>query len=188
MISASKPRSRAFIAGLLVSAAAAIAAPPAVRASPAATDTLAPTLAAVGDWISAEFGLSPPRELPQVRFVRPEALMKPAGAGLDPVAAATDPLFAADGPRPAAAYDPRTRVIRLSTHWTGSTIAEMSLLAHEMVHHMQTEAGHRYACAAEREALAYAAQARWLEAYGGSLREEFGIDRMFLLVATTCGM
>jgi hypothetical protein len=62
------------------------------------------------------------------------------------------------------------------------------VLIHEMVHHAQAEAGRRFACPAERERQAYDAQARWLAIFGSDISREFGIEKLFLLVATTCGM
>jgi len=187
---------KTFLIGALVSGAAlgtpaATAGPvgsaPTASAPRAAPDDLAPTLRAVAAWITAEFGLPAPRSLPSVVFLHADDLVGGATAS-GSVAAAADPLVEGDGARAAAAYDPRTGEIRLPLGWTGTTVAEMSLLVHEMVHHVQTEMGMRFACVGEREQLAYAAQARWLEAYGGSLRRDFGINPMFLLIATNCGM
>jgi len=49
----------------------------------------------------------------------------------------------------AAMYDPRTATIYLAEGWTGRTSAEMSILVHEMVHHLQIEAQLSYACPGE---------------------------------------
>jgi hypothetical protein len=60
------------------------------------------------------------------------------------------------------------------------------MLVHEMVHHFQAAAGQRFACPAEREKAAFAVQERWLARSGQTLESAFRIDRMYLLVATTC--
>ncbi len=86
-----------------------------------------------------------------------------------------------------ALYDPARRTILLPEGWTGATPAETSVLVHEMVHHMQTAAGLRYSCPGERETLAYRAQANWLARFGESLERSFGINDMFLKLATICG-
>ena len=85
-------------------------------------------------------------------------------------------------------YDTLQGVILLPDGWTGRTPAGLSVLVHEMVHHLQTVAELRYACPAEREKLAYEAQERWLEQFHTSLEREFGIDKLTLLVSTNCGM
>jgi len=55
-----------------------------------------------------------------------------------------------------------------------------------MVHHFQNVAGLKYACAGEREKLAYDAQERWLGLFGKSLESEFRIDPFSRLVKTRC--
>src|SRR5436190_495475 len=86
-----------------------------------------------------------------------------------------------------ALYDPARKTIMLSEGWTGRTPAELSVLVHEMVHHLQTSAGLTYECPAAREVLAYEAQEKWLGLSGLSLMSEFGIDAFTLKISTTCG-
>ena len=85
-----------------------------------------------------------------------------------------------------AFYDDKTRTIFLPKGWTGRTPAELSVLVHEMVHHVQNVAGLTYACPEEREKIAYAAQRQWLALFGRDLLREFKIDPMTLLVRTNC--
>jgi len=85
-----------------------------------------------------------------------------------------------------ALYDDARRTIYLAEGWTGQSPAELSVLAHEMVHHLQSEADLRFACPGEREALAYRAQDAWLRLFGTDLERSFGIDAATLLVATVC--
>lgn len=94
---------------------------------------------------------------------------------------------AASARKVVSVYDGRRHTILLREGWKGRTPAELSMLVHEMVHHLQAAAGVRYACAEEREALAYEAQEKWLELFGTSLVAEFGIDGLTLLVSTHCG-
>lgn len=85
-----------------------------------------------------------------------------------------------------AVYHDPGRTIYLSDSWTGSTPAEISVLVHEMVHHLQSASKMRFACPAEREVLAYRAQDQWLGLFGESLESAFGIDAATLLVGTVC--
>ena len=52
----------------------------------------------------------------------------------------------------------------------------------------QNKAGLTYACAGEREKLAYEAQEKWLGLFGRTLQGEFEIDPFTLKISTTCGM
>lgn len=85
-----------------------------------------------------------------------------------------------------AIYDYRARTIYLEEGWSGKTPAQLSVLVHEMVHHLQYAGRLRFTCAAEREKTAYAAQRRWLELYGLDLMEEFTLDPMTMLIRTNC--
>ncbi len=69
---------------------------------------------------------------------------------------------------------------------TGNSIAGISRLAHEMVHHVEAEAGTVFACSAEREKLACGARDAGLQMFGGGLRTTCGIDPALLPVATAC--
>ena len=85
-----------------------------------------------------------------------------------------------------AVYVDDDRMVYLPEDWTGSTPAELSVIVHEMVHHLQNEAGLKFACLEVREDVAFAAQARWLALFGTDLQTEFGIDPFTLLVRTNC--
>lgn len=86
-----------------------------------------------------------------------------------------------------AIYNAATATITLPEGWTGSTPAELSVLVHELVHFIQHVSDIRYECPGAREALAYAAQDKWLSLFGRSLSTEFDIDAFTLKVSTTCG-
>jgi Domain of unknown function (DUF6647) len=68
-----------------------------------------------------------------------------------------------------AVYDDSTKTIFLPDTLEGETPAELSILVHEMVHHLQNSAGKKYNCAGAREELAYAAQDKWLKLFGRNL-------------------
>lgn len=85
-----------------------------------------------------------------------------------------------------AVYGDLERTIYLPEGWTGETPAELSILVHELVHHIQHVGGLTYACHAAQEKVAYAAQDRWLQLFGRDLASDFGIDPFTLLVNTIC--
>ena len=147
-------------------------------AGPAAAGTPAPDLAAIAGWVAAELGTPAPEALPRVAFVAADELHRRRYGAAAAEAAATLDLV--------ALYDDATRTIYLAEGWTGATPRESSVLVHEMTHHVQSLAGRRYGCGAEREAEAYALQDRWLARSGETLETAFEIDALTLLVLTHC--
>lgn len=135
-----------------------------------------PLLDAIVLWLSTNFDLPipdrPPRlaTLPGVDLVQmrygPEARIAPGEV--------------------VAVYDDATRTIYLSQGWTGQTPAELSVLVHEVVHHLQSSAGQSFACPAERERVAYRAQGEWLTLFEETLETAFNIDAATILVSTVC--
>jgi len=180
---------RASLVMLLVSTAmvqdrssAASASPP-VNGAPANTDLNA-LVAAVTGWAAADMGLPVPVELPRLVFVEPTAMLAELNAqrrgqedGFDASASPVEAL---------AFYNSRTRTLSLPAGWTGGSPAELSILVHELVHHLQTLFHQGFACPADREKQAYATQERWLGMFGEDLESAFGIDRLTLLVTTSC--
>ena len=81
-----------------------------------------------------------------------------------------------------AIYYDATRTIYLPEGWTGGTLAELSVLVHEVVHHFQNVLRLKYECPQEREKLAYIAQDRWLGLFGHSLSDDFALDPFSLFV------
>ena len=75
-----------------------------------------------------------------------------------------------------AVYSDKAQTIFLPEGWTGTTPAELSILVHELVHHVQNAAGLKYSCPQEREKLAYDAQERWLGLFGHNLEHDFELD------------
>lgn len=87
-----------------------------------------------------------------------------------------------------AVYDDENGTIYLHDAWQGTSVADISVLVHEMVHHLQKRAGRKFACAGEREVEAYQAQERFLGYFGKSLERTFELDPMALKLMTRCLM
>ncbi len=85
-----------------------------------------------------------------------------------------------------ALYDSKSRTIFLPDDWIGKTIAEQSVLVHEMVHHIQNLAQLQFECPMAREKLAYLAQDKWLRQFGTSLEKEFDVDMFTVLIFSAC--
>lgn len=85
-----------------------------------------------------------------------------------------------------AVYNNSIKTIFLADSWTGRTPVEVSILVHEMVHHLQTLGNLKYECPGAREKPAYLAQDQWLKMFGMTLEKEFEIDQLTLLVMTAC--
>lgn len=127
-------------------------------------------------WLEANFDL-PPAARPPVLATAPAAQLVEIRYG---------PASTVPPGEVVAAYDDASRTIYLARGWTGGTPAQLSVLVHEMVHHLQASADMRFACPAEREKLAYRAQDAWLGLFGMDLEGTFGVDPATLLVATVC--
>jgi len=143
-------------------------------------------------WLSINFALPAIYEHPRVEFV---SAARMAEVRYSRLASIRPDRVAAEAGRSAspefghgvhAIYDDRGGTIYLPEGWTGATPAEVSVLVHELVHHLQNVAGLKYDCPGAREKPAYRAQARWLELFGKGLADEFAIDAMTILVRTSC--
>lgn len=75
-----------------------------------------------------------------------------------------------------ALYDRQRRRILLGADWDGASPRSLSVLVHEMVHHLEAETGLVAACPAAAEQRAYAVQDAFLHRFGSSLDIAFGID------------
>lgn len=144
-------------------------------------------------WLSRNTELPPVDEPPRIAFVSPEriaALRYGAGPGKAqlPVAAVEDQTLDTVEPEVVAVYVDETQTIHLPVGWAGGTPAEVSVLVHELVHHLQKLAQRTFGCPQEREKAAYRAQAQWLAQFDRTLQSEFEIDPMTLLVRTSCMM
>ena len=143
---------------------------------------------AIIEWLAAHFGLPRSAERPAIVFESPARLTAMYLNGF----AVRDRLPRRQSeaktllPDIVALYNDARGTIYLSEDWTGESEAQMSVLVHEMVHHLQSVAGLKYNCPGEREKLAYQAQSAWLNRSGRSLESEFEIDGLTLLVHSNC--
>jgi hypothetical protein len=149
-------------------------------------------LAVILTWLSTNLSLPMTRELPRVEIA---SAAKMAEVRYSRVAAHRSDRPAADvaAADPAeltgrvyAIYDDAAKVIYLPQGWSASSPADVSMLVHELVHHVQNVHRMQFDCPAGREKPAYRAQARWLELFDKTLTDEFGLDPMTLLVRTNC--
>jgi hypothetical protein len=141
-------------------------------------------VAAVMGWTAADMGLPVLDELPRLVFVEPHELLNELTTQRQRVEAA--PAASAGTAQIEAFYNSRTRTLYMPAGWTGSSPTELSVLVHELVHHLQTLSSQQFDCPADREKQAFASQARWLQMFGEDLEGAFGIDGFTLLVRTKC--
>jgi len=153
-------------------------------------------LADIVTWLAANFDLPAIYDYPRVELVTRTKLATIRYRGLlsdlQPRAAADDGKTASPDQGPTlwqstmAVYVDARRTIYLPEGWSGATPAELSVVVHEMVHHLQSLGGVKYECLQEREKLAYAAQERWLALFGRNLMDEFEIDPFTILIRSSC--
>lgn len=151
-----------------------------------------PSLDEIARWLSENFELPHPDNLPRIERVPAAQLYRLRYKGLLP-----PPSLAIGGEhatlRPdyqrevVAIYNDSTKTIYLRDDWTGDSAAEQSVLVHEMVHHLQNVAGVKYECSGAREKPAYLAQDQWLKLRGLELETTFDVD-MFTIVALSACM
>ena len=151
-------------------------------------------LTAIVVWLSTNFGLPMDFEQPHIERVASVEMATLRHRGLWPsrqreaavISGSTGSDVAAR--EVVAVYNDETATIYLASDWQGRTPAELSVLVHEMAHHLQARAGTKYECSAQHEKLAYEAQEKWLDLFGRSLESEFRIDGFALLISTSCAM
>jgi len=141
-------------------------------------------LASIVTWLSENFDLPATSDPPRVELVSQARMAALRFRDLE-----TDRRSLEGSPEQRsnviAVYDSANRAIYLQEEWRGSP-AEVSVLVHEMVHHLQTVAGLKYECPQAREKSAYAAQEKWLSRYGLNLMDEFEINPMAVFVRSAC--
>ena len=137
-------------------------------------------------WLSMNYGLPLVQDLPQVQFVDPPQMYEVHISRLTNDEIALLRNAGQTGDDLVAVYDDRSRTIYLPANWSASSPADVSVLVHEMVHHLQRFDDEIFACAEAREKPAYKAQADWLNLIGKSLEQEFELDAMSLLFLTKC--
>lgn len=163
--------------------------PGSVGFRPAGNPSAQQLLAALMAWTSVNFDLPATDELPNIEFAPATTITALRHEGLSGWQQERPIGFSQAGQREVVSvYDDATRTVYVPEGWTGSTPAELSVLVHEIVHHLQNVARLRFECPQQREQLAYEVQERWLNLFGGSLEDDFQIDPFTLLVSTTCGL
>jgi hypothetical protein len=101
-------------------------------------------LTVIVTWLSINFGLPAIHEHPRVDFVSSAQMLEVRYSRLasnrpEPDAATAEHLALHEaGHGVHAIYDDLSRTIYLPEGWTGATPAEVSVLVHELVHHLQT--------------------------------------------------
>jgi hypothetical protein len=141
---------------------------------------------ALAAWLAVEIELPAMREPPGFALVSPAKLisLRLGGASADPAPPVANAQISPGDV--VAVYDRHARTIYLPDGWDGSTPAELSVVVHELVQHLQNEAGQKAACPEVLEGAAFAAQEQWLALFGTDLYREFGLDPFTLLVRTNC--
>lgn len=143
-------------------------------------------------WLAITFGLPATDELPRVAFVSPAEMVDIRLSRVETAAegsAMAEPRLSTPPEASQALYaiyDDRSRTIFLPERWAAESSRDVSMLVHELVHHLQNVGGLDYACAEARERPAYQAQARWLEIFGTTLFDEFEVDPMTIHLRTRC--
>ena len=144
-------------------------------------------LTVIVTWLSFNFALPANYDHPRVELVPPAQMtaVRSQAASSSPSGSVANGL-GHTGHDIEAFYDDTSRTIYLKEGWTGAKPAELSVLVHEMVHHLQNTAGLKYECAEAREKPAYDAQKKWLALFGRNLEKDFKLDPFTLLVRTRC--
>ena len=148
-------------------------------------------LTVISLWLSTNFGLPMPDEYPRVEHISSPQLQiswyvssSEGNVGGWSHHQISQTKFESE--RLHGFYFEPGQAVFLEKGWSPLSIADVSVLVHEMVHHLQLRAGLNYRCPAAREKLAYQAQSKWLQMHGLSLESEFGLDGMTVLVRTNC--
>ena len=138
-------------------------------------------LTAIVVWLSANFSIPTDFNHPRIEYA-PQAKM--VEMRVHAMHSATK--SAGQIPDVVAIYDDERRTIFLPEGWSATTPAQLSLLVHEMVHHLQNLSGEKFECPAAREKLAYLAQDLWLKQFGRSLESDFEVDKLTIVIKSAC--
>ena len=141
-------------------------------------------LTAIMVWLSANFGLPANYDLPRIERM---SAIEMQNFVYHDMAADQRAAMAVDQMRRVhSLYSAATKTIYLLPEWNGRTPADLSLLVHEMVHHLQNISLATFPCPQARERLAHEAQDKWLSLFGHSLLSDFGMDRTSVVLSTAC--
>ena len=139
-------------------------------------------------WLSTNFGLPASYDHPLVQLVPETKIIELRYKGIAgwQLQAGTVPPSLPGQRMTLSVYDDAARTIYLPENWLDAKPADLSILVHEMVHHLQNVGKLKFECPQEREQLAYKAQEQWLGLFGRDLLSDFELDRFTLLVSTKC--
>lgn len=142
-----------------------------------------PLLRALMVWASAQTGLPASEELPVIRIADQCEIERIYYD--DATKDCGDSAM-----RIQAIYDPRASLMHLPEGWSENNIYDVSMLVHEIVHHLQARAGitaKTVNCIGrDVEKPAYDAQIAWLEAAGLDAFETMGINGLSYHMLTIC--
>jgi hypothetical protein len=145
-------------------------------------------LGRIDEWLASNFGLARATEYPKVAYAEASKIAAVRYSGLTIVSSEVTGSMPRAAPQQmtVAAYVDAEKTVYLPDEWSGRSPAELSVLVHEMVHHMQNLGAIQYECPQQREKLAYAAQDRFLKLLGRDLEGEFEVNPFTVLVRSTC--
>ena len=106
----------------------------------------------------------------------------------DVVISSTQELSTKFGSPVWALYDHKTSTIYLSTDVDLNTVAGVSVLLHELVHHHQNESGliEKYSCLRESEKLAYNTQKKFLKSLNYDVSSFKELSAFNIVVKSLC--
>ncbi len=140
-------------------------------------------LTAIVVWLSCNFPLPASVDHPRIKFVSAAEMIAPLRQNQQQRSGIATTEINSEI---VSLYSNESKTIYLMDGWTGNTPAELSILVHEMVHHLQNVGQLKFACAQEREELAYKAQESWLRLFGRDLERDFQMDSFTVLVKSKC--
>ena len=143
-------------------------------------------LTAIVLWLSINFPLPANLNHPSIKFVSAAEMAQTIALTNNKQLQRTDASASEVSSDIVSLYNNASKTIYLRSGWTGKTPAELSILVHEMVHHLQNIGQLKFACPEEREELAYKAQDSWLHLFGRDLERDFQMDPFSILVTSRC--
>jgi hypothetical protein len=141
-------------------------------------------LTAIVLWLSTNFALPASFDHPRLKFVSAAELSAPLRGRAEEKQGSVS--AAQTGSDIVSFYSNESKTIYLAEGWSGKTPADLSVLVHEMVHHLQNVGRLKFECPQAREEIAYKAQNQWLGLFGHDLEQDFQLDGFSILVKTKC--
>jgi hypothetical protein len=161
--------------------------PPSVSSRADATRAAEGLLDEIVTWLSSNFDLPAIKERPAIEFAPKMKLATMRAANDAPSQGFTEnDELDKDQRQVVAFYNTKSKTIVLADDWIGTSLADQSILVHEMVHHLQNLGKLKFDCPSAREKLAYQAQDKWLGRFGMNLENEFDVDMFTVLISSAC--